>query len=234
MRCAGTTADEIRGNRGSHALLFPPEDHPNLLKAAQPQLRWGSVTSGADTVDTLPYHEFVPLIAGAMRITGLGYPGKAFRTSIIDAPCLDRSWKVILAGITDWTPCKPGVFEARVMAAAATSLAAGGALEVLEADFYDVSTFSDAAGTPMEDLAWSKHLTFTPGALVDSSDGTLKVWGDTEYYSDSRIVAAGHSADSALVAYLRQCYEGAIGAMTAAGATSTFVATSCAPRPKRT
>ena len=74
------------------------------------------------------------------------------------------------------------------------------------------------------DLAWSKHLTFTPGALADTTDGSLGVWADAEYYSETRVLPSGHGADSALVAFLRQCYEGAMGAMISAGSTATFVA----------
>ena len=223
MRVAGATAEEVLANRGSHALLFPPEDRADLLRAAQPQLRWDSVTSGTETIDTLPYNEFVKIIGCVMRVPGVGYPAVSFRTSIIDAPALDRSWQVVMVGITDWSACKPGVFEARVRAAAASSLALGGQLEVLAADFYTVPTFDDATG-PMLDLAWSKHLTFTPGALADTADGSLGVWADAEYYSETRILPSGHSADSALVAFLRQCYEGAMGAMISAGSTATFVA----------
>ena len=126
-------------------------------------------------------------------------------------------------GITDWSACKPGVFEARVRVAAANSLALGGQLEVLASDFYNVPTFDDATG-PLVDLAWSKHLTFTLGALADTTDGTLGVWADAEYYSETRLLPSGHDADSALVAFLRQCYEGAMGAMITAGSTATFVA----------
>ena len=201
MRVAGATTEEVLANRGSHALLFPPEDRADLLRAAQPQLRWDSVTSGTETIDTLPYNEFVKIIGCVMRVPGVGYPAVSFRTSIIDAPALDRSWQVVMVGITDWSPCKPGVFEARVRAAAASSLALGGQLEVLAADFYTVPTFDDATG-PMLDLAWSKHLTFTPGALADTADGSLGVWADAEYYSETRILPSGHSADSTLVARL--------------------------------
>ena len=218
---AGSTAEETVTARGGHSLVFEQDERMDLLRAAQPFLTWSTMVSGAETLTTLPYHEFVKLIGCVMYVKGLGWPGRSFRVCIIDAPALDRSWRVILVGITDWSPCKPGAFETRVRLAATNSLASGGQLEVLDTDFYTVPTFSD--GPPLADLVWSKHLTFSPGALADTSDGTLGAWADMEYYSESRIGAAGHSPDSALVAFLRQGYEGAIGAMVAAGATTTFV-----------
>ena len=166
MRVAGATHELRIVARGSHALLFMDDDHPELLKAAQPYLKWDTVTSGADTLHTLPYHEFVRLIGGVLRIPGLGYPDKSFRTSTVDAPALDRSWKALLGGMTDWTPCKPGAFDARIRAAASNSLVPSSAFELLDADFYTIPSFTDEA---LPELAWSTHLTFTPGALADTS-----------------------------------------------------------------
>ena len=84
MRVSGATAEEVLANRGSHALLFPAEDRADLLKAAQPQLKWSTVTSGAETLDTLPYNEFAKLIGCAMRVPGIGFPSE--RASLMLLP----------------------------------------------------------------------------------------------------------------------------------------------------
>ena len=96
-------------------------------------------------------------------------------------------------------------------------------LKLLPGDFYEIPTFGFASGEPLEDLAWAQHLTFSPGALADTTDGILSVWAELEYHSEARFPVAGHSPDSALVATLRQGYEETAAAMTTAGATATFV-----------
>ena len=150
------------------------------------------------------------------------FPGKNFLTHCVGELGLDRSWKALLLGITDWSACRPGDFGARIRVASANSLVDRSQLKLLEADFYLIPPL-DFSSAELTDLAWARQLTFTPGALVSTSDGSLEVWADLEYYSEMRIPLAGRGAESAMVATLRQGYEGAVAAMVTAGATTTLV-----------
>ena len=223
MRTAAGTHDEVVERRGEHVVLFEDGDHADLLKTAQPHLSWAVVTAaGGTTFPCLPYAEVAAIMGRVLWVEGLGFPGKNFLTHCVGELGLDRSWKALLLGITDWSACRPGDFGARIRVASANSLVDRSQLKLLEADFYLIPPL-DFSSAELTDLAWARHLTFTPGALVSTSDGSLEVWADLEYYSEMRIPLAGRGAESAMVATLRQGYEGAVAAMVTAGATTTLV-----------
>ena len=184
------THEEMVERRGVHEIVFEEGDLPEQLKAAQPHLTWGVVPSGTDSLACLPYAEFAGIIGHVLWVEGLGFPGKGFLTSTVGEACLDRSWKTIILGIVDWSPCRPCDFGGRVRAAARNSLVSRSELKLLPGDFYEIPTFGFASGEPLEDLAWAQHLTFSPGALADTTDGILSVWAELEYHSEARFPVA--------------------------------------------
>ena len=157
---SGSTHEEIVTNRGSHLIVFQDADHAEKLKTAQPHLSWGSLNSsgasGPTAHDTLPYAEFADIVGQVLWVRGVGFPAHSFLTSTLNAEAMDRSWKVILTGAHDWSPCKPGVFRARVKLAAASSIAGRAGLEVKATDFYAIPCF-DVGAPPFDSLAWSAH-----------------------------------------------------------------------------
>ena len=187
---AGSTHDEVVANRGSHLVVFQEADQADRLKTAQPHMQWGTLSgagaSGPITYVTLPYAEFADIVGQVLWVPGVGFPAHNFLTSTLSAEAMDRSWKVILTGLHDWTPCKPGVFRSRVKQAAASSIAGRAGLEVKATDFYAIPCF-DTGAPPFDALAWASHLTFTPGVLANATDGTLAVWVDLCYYAEDRI-----------------------------------------------
>ena len=220
----GTHLENV-DKRGPHVIVFEEADLPDRLKAAQGQWSWSTVSAQGSAVELLsvPYGEFARVLGPVMWIAGLGFPTKSFTDHCVGESGLDRSWKAVLLGMADWSPCRPGDFLARVRQAAANPLVDRNLLRIEEADLYEIRPF-DSTDAALADLSWVSRLTFTPGALADAADGTLGVMADLEYYSEDRIPVAGKGVDSAFVACLRQNYEGAVAAMVAAGSTATLMA----------